>query len=355
MKLSPFTLVYQPQASSSARRVAAAGSGLSQETDPARRLEDVRRSAPDLAAALESFNPHLTRTLLASSYAHEAAAPDDPVEDKLRRVVADLQREAKVVTVAIWDLDAKVGGMSQLINALNDAQSAFTCFEFQAPLPSELVIHSGDFSVWARTRLGKRVSKSEREGFANNFMFDDFQKFARVVHKQAGVDYLVGITRYTVAWTDGDKLRGNYFIASDKRVILVSAFNVREYAAQAGRPFEAAVAGMVLAAVLASLNRRLQYHEENTTGCLFDFHKERDTIVESIRQARIGPECLARIDEKYREAAVALIDMLRNYSPVSDAAPTGSGVAKKTTNKKQQDADYWLAQLAKLSSKLSKG
>lgn len=185
-------------------------------------------------------------------------------------------------------------------------------------------------------------------------MFDDFQKFARVVHKQAGVDYLAGITPYKVAWTDGDKLHWNYFTASDKRVILVSAFNMREYAAQAGRPFEAAVAGMVLAEVLASLNRRLKYHEENT-GCLFDFHEERSTIIESIRQARIGPECLPLIDEKYREAAVALINMLRNYSPVSNAAPTESGVAKKPTKKKQQDADYWLAQLTKLSSKLSKG
>ncbi|HEX7174114.1 MAG TPA: hypothetical protein VF240_02355 [Pyrinomonadaceae bacterium] len=350
MKLSPFTLVYQPAREArvlSSRRAATGVQGVGRVSELDARPEAVRELAPDLAGALNSFDPNLARTLIASTYAHESAAPDDPVEEKLWRVVTDMRRAEKVVTVAVWDLDARVGGLGRLVNALNEAQPVFTFFDLQAPLPAGLVISSEGFAEWARKRLEKRVSKSQREGFTDNFMFDDFNKFARVVHKQVGTDYLVGITRHMVAWTQGESVYWNYFTASDRRVILTSAYNLREYAALAGRPFEAAVAGLVVAEILAALNRRLGYHEENR-GCLFDFNQERDTVIESIRQARIEPQCLDLIDEKYRDAAAALTDVLRNYSPPQpDEVPTEKSAKKKAG----QDDEYWLAQLTKLSKK----
>ena len=354
MKISPFTLIYQPRqgglrSANDAPRAAGALPDAGLAPDTAGRLKSVREQSPDLAAALDSVNPNLRRTLIASTYAQEAAAPDEPVEDKLRHVCTDLRRVKKVVTVAIWDLDARVGGLGRLINKLNEAQPAFTFFELQAPLPAGLVIHADNFSSWARKRLGKRVGKGA--GFENNFMFDDFKKFAQVVRKNSGVDYLIGVTQHMVAWTDGDDMYWNYFTASDAKIILISAFNVREYAQQAGRPFEVAVAGMAVAEVLSALNSKVEYHPENR-GCLFDQNLQRDTIVESIRQARIEPGCLKLIDKKYREAAGSLTDVLRDYSP--DAAPAASGPSPKS-KKKKQDAEYWLGRLGKLSDELGKG
>lgn len=352
MKISPFTLIYQPHPGGLRSALDAPRAGMipaaSLVPDTAGRLKAVREKAPDLGGALDSINPNLSRTLIASSYAHEAAAPGEPVEDKLRHVFADLRREKKVVTVALWDLDARVGGLGRLINQLNEAQPTFTFFELQAPLPAGLVIHADNFSAWARKRLDKRVSKGA--GFENNFMFDDFKKFAHVVRKNCGVDYLIGITQYMVAWTDGDDMYWNYFTASDGKIILLSAFNVREYAQQAGRPFEVAVAGMAVAEVLSALSSRVEYHPENR-GCLFDQNLQRDTIVESIRQARIEPGCLELIDKKYRDAAVALTDVLRDYAP---AAAEASGSPPPKAKKKSHDAEYWLGQLGKLSDKLGK-
>jgi hypothetical protein len=168
------------------------------------------------------------------------------------------------------------------------------------------------------------------------------------VREQTGIDYLVGITPHMVAWEDGEDLYWNYFTTSNKRIILVSAYNMREYAAAAGRPFEAAMGGVIIAQLLQELTETPLFHEENK-DCLFDFNDERDTIVESIREARIETECLAKIDEKYRDAAQRLLKALKSYSPkltVAEAEPP------KKSNK---DDAYWFAQLAKLGDKLSKG
>lgn len=348
--MNPFTLIYQPEGESqerSKRRAKLARPAPGEIPSTSQRLQELRKKAPDLAKALKSFNPNLCRALIASIYAQKSVEPKEQVPSKLWRVVTDLQRGGNVITVAIWDLGTKMGGLSDVIDALNGVQPAFTFFKLRAPVPAGLVIHSDDLVQWARKRMAGQISKSEQQRLKSNFMFSDFYKYAGVVREQIGVDYLVGITQHMVAWEDGEDFYWNYFTASDKRIILVSAYNMREYAAQADRPFEAAMAGMVIAQLLQELNKKPLFHRENR-GCLFDFNEEHDTIVESIRKARIEEKCLGLIDEKYREAAEKMVKALRNYSPKA------AKVEKETPKKTKRDDAYWLNQLTKLSSKLSK-
>lgn len=350
MKLSPFTLIYQPEGESHERskrraKLAKPAPGEIPSTD--QRLQELRKKAPDLAKALKAFSPNLGRALIGSLYAQKLVEPQEQVPSKLWRVVTDLQRSGNVMTVAIWDLGTKMGGLSGVIDGLNGVQPAFTFFELRAPVPAGLVIHSDVFNQWARKRMGTHISKGEQQSLKSNFMFSDFSKYAGVVREQIGVDYLVGITQYMVAWEDGQDIYWNYFTASGKRIILVSAYNMREYATQAGRPFEAAMAGMVIAQLLQELNKKPLFHSENR-GCIFDFNEERDTIVESIRKAKIEEKCLGLIDEEYREAAEKMVRALRKYS--GKAAKVHEEPPKKTGG----DDTYWLNQLAKLSSKLSK-
>lgn len=349
MKLSPFTLIYQPEGEShdrSKRRAKLAKPAPGEVSSTEQRLRELRKKAPDLAKALKAFSPNLGRALISSIYAQKLVEPKEQVPSKLWRVVTDLQRSGNVTTVAIWDLGTKMGGLPDVINALNGAQPAFTFFELRAPVPAGLVIHSDLFNQWARERMGTEISEGEQPSLKSNFMFSDFYKYAAVVRAQIGVDYLVGMTQYMVAWEDGEDIYWNYFTASEKRIILVSAYNMREYAAQAGRPFEAAMAGMVVAQLLQELNKKPLFHEENR-GCLFDFNEERDTIVESIRKAKLEETCLGLIDEKYREAAEKMVRALRSYS-------TKVSEVEQSPKKSSRDDTYWLNRLAKLSSKLNK-
>ncbi|HSB09704.1 MAG TPA: hypothetical protein VLM38_09490 [Blastocatellia bacterium] len=351
MKLSPFTLIYQPEegtAERSVERARISQSATSRVPSAQDRWHELRKKSPDLFKALKSFSPNLRNTLISSTFAQKSIDPSEQVPSKLRRVVRELQRSKEVVTVAIWDLDAKVDGLTEVMETLNKSQPVFTFFDLRAPVPAGLVIHSEFFTEWARRRMKFRVSKKEKANLRSNLMFNDFYDYARVVREQTGVDYLVGITRYKVAWEDGEDVYWDYFTTSDKGVILVSAYDMREYSSEAGRPLETAMAGMVIAQLLQELHKKALFHTENR-GCLFDFNDERDTIVESIRAARIEDKCLMKIDAKYRDAARSMVKALKDYSPKREAAE------KKKARKTSKDDEYWLEQLTKLSSKLSKG
>ena len=85
-----------------------------------------------------------------------------------------------------------------------------------------------------------------------------------------------------------------------------------EYARQAKRPFEAAVAGIAISALLADINPSIQFHPTNR-GCIFDFNRHRDSIVTNFKDPKIEDECLKKMEPKYRDAAVALIKKLRGF------------------------------------------
>ncbi len=351
MKLSPFTLIYQPEGETAERQLRRSGSPKTKTqkriSDP--RMQDARKRAPALVKALNALSPNLSRTLIASTYAQKAVTPTAQVTGRLKRVLSELQQSPQGVTVAIWDLDAKVSGLSEIVAAINKAQPIFTFFELRAPVPAGLVVRSDAFKRWALSRFGWHVTKKDEQEFKDNLLFDDFERFARVVRESIGVDYLVGITQQMVAFQEGRKVYWNYFSTYNQRVVLSSAYQMREFAKKAGRPLEVAIAGIVIAQLLQILSRKISYHENR--GCLFDYNEERDTIVETIRKTEIDPQCLSLIDEKYRAAAEKMVKALRSYSSKLGDVDSGKSVKSSKGNK---DDKYWLEQLTKLSERGAK-
>jgi hypothetical protein len=309
-------------------------------------LAAIRERAPDLARSLKTLRPELINGLLTSSSAQESlGAGADLAGETLRPVLLDLQRGDTTMTVALWDIDARVGDLPEIISLLNESQPVFTFFDLQAPIPSGLVIQPEHSATWARKRSDKTFSKRDREEFQSNLMFDDFYKFARGVYKGLGIDCLIGLTKQMVAFEKTGGLYWNHFSHSKQRIALVSTADVREYAIKAGRPFEVAVAIIVVARLLAAINPRVKYHDDR--GCIFDYVKDRD-LLKKIKTAQIESSCLKLIDAKYRAAAEAMMQALRDYSRIEDPK-----VQEETPPDVKQDDSYWLNKLKSLSKKLS--
>ncbi|MEK6333684.1 MAG: hypothetical protein AABM67_01970 [Acidobacteriota bacterium] len=265
----------------------------------------------------------------------------DAMDLNLRSVVEDLNREKSVITVAIWDLGARVGRLPQLIYQMNEVQSSFTFFSIQAAIPAGPLTRSTNAADWVRQYSG-RLGKSELNEIASNVFASSFFKQAQPVRKQLGVDYLVGVSPSLVAVEEDDALYWNYFSTSSGRLMLASSYDLRRYARAAERSFEVAVAIVVLGQFIATLNPRSEFHEDR--GCLFDFNGNRDSVVEVIRTPQIEPVCLKLIKEKYRAAAAALMELLRNYSPEGELEESSQ---KQTTD--VADDKYWLDKLTELS------
>jgi hypothetical protein len=259
-------------------------------------------------------------------------------------VVDDLSRTKNVVTVALWDLDGRVGRLSEIAVRLNQAQPAFTFFNLHAPVPAGLIVDPAHSIEWARNRGNRRLTREERQAFDNNLMSDDFFKHAHQVHQSIGVAHLVGITRYMLAGIERGELFWNYIALTKRKTMLVSTYDLRAFAEQADRSFEVAAAALVIAQVLATVNSRVSFHRKDT-GCLFDFNQSRVSLVQTLRTLEIEPFCLEKIDARYRQPAAAMLNVLR-----SDAKPPAA-LPQFTA---RRDDSFWLKQLSDLTKRVKK-
>src|SRR3569832_285311 len=156
----------------------------------------------------------------------------------------------------------------------------------------------------------KPARSSHRQGrkkIPDNLFVSELLPIAAKVKKDLGYDLLVSITPLMIAFEEDDSLYYNYFSYSEDRIVFVSTYGTREYAAQAKRPFEAAIASMMLGQMLADLSDKLDFHTE-TRGCLFDFNEKRFTIAESFRELKIGDDCAGKIDKQFRAPARKMLN-----------------------------------------------
>jgi len=320
-KLPPFTLVYQTESGEHPK-----GSEEISET--------VKAIQP-----LE-MNADLQQTLV-SSLAF-AAEPREQQERNLRTVIDDLKRADVVETVALWDLDARAGHLPEVISALNKSQPVFTLFELQgAPLPAALISRNKYVVAWVRDRLkkqGRRLSKADREAIEDNLIVNDFYRGARVIHKRIGVTYLIGITQSMLAGDEGDGPFWNYFSTSDDRILMVSTYDLRRFARKAGRAFEVALAMLIVGQLMVAVNTDLNFHDGEDTGCLFDMNIVRENVVACIRELKIDEECFNKMIPKYREAALAMLEALREFRIDDEPGPPQTDI----------DEAHWLNELDKL-------
>jgi hypothetical protein len=216
-----------------------------------------------------------------------------------------------VYRVGLWDVSSQVGRLPDIITALNAAQRTFAFFELQAAVPAGLISRPERVEEWARTLTG-RISRADKREFRSNVIFEQFEARAKTVRKGFGIDYLMGIVPSMVASEDEADIYWNLFSFGRGRIMLVSTFDLNAYATKAGRPFEMVVASVAISIFLASINPKLDFHGQ-TRGCLFDNNKKRSTIVASLVDPRIESDCMKLIRPTYREAAEALVHVLRSY------------------------------------------
>jgi hypothetical protein len=234
----------------------------------------------------------------------------------LERVDRELNRAAKVETAGIWDLGAWVGGLPRIVEAMNKAQPELVIFEVQAAVPAGLVSRPERIAAWAEEVLARKLRPTERAEMQSSILDVELLPIAERVRKEVGVDYLVALTAEPIAGAVDDEHDGltvftDLFAAADGRVSIASTAGLREFAADAGRPFEHAAAFVFLGALLASMNPKLETHDD--TGCLMDFNYDRAGIVPALRKPALDQQCVDKIKPAYRDMAMKLIRVLDRY------------------------------------------
>ena len=234
--------------------------------------------------------------------------PDEADRGVGARVASGVRARARAVTtVGIWDVGANVGRLPKVIAALNRAQQEYEFYQVLSAVPAGLISQPERVRAWSEALGGTR----RLPGLKRNVIAADFFRRAERVRKDLPIDYLAGITASLIADEDEDEVQWNLFATWSARLVLVSSFQLREFAAKAERPFEAAVMGLVVAALLATRHSRLRFHDD--TGCLFDYNEKRADIVRVLRQPRIEDGCLERIPTKHRAVALAIVRTLDRY------------------------------------------
>ena len=352
-KLDPFTLIYDgtPLAEPDPAHAEAVKAEVADPLMPASGPEksDAAADKPrsessaqvDLYKTLESIpiSDELRKTL---AYTCETQNPVESDPSKLARnvapVVKELERQDKVTTVAIWDLDARVGNLPALIKPLNKSQAELTFFELQgAPLPAGLLGTSEFMAKWIRSKINRRPSGSGEKVIGEHLNSNEFYNGASVIQQKTGVDYLIGISPFLIAGDKGDEIFWNHYSDVNGRLMLVSTNGLRERAEQAGRPVEVAIAVMLISALAVAMNRKLEYHAGSETGCLIDNNICGVNIIRTISALKIDDDCLKKFEKKNREPFIAMLDGLKNYKET------------KTVDVEAVDNKYWLAELDKLS------
>ena len=217
--------------------------------------------------------------------------------------------------VGIWDLGAWVGRLPGIIEALNKAQSDIVMFEIHAAIPSGLTSKKERVEKWAAETLRRKLGKAEREEITDAVIDAEFAAVGEPIRKHFRVQYLIGITPDAIAGemeAEEDGVYSDLFFSGDGRVTLVSTTGLRQLARKAERPFEFAVAFVLLGALLSIFNPKADMHDE-TRGCLFDLNFDRKTIVKGLRKPWIDDECMKAIKPSNRATTRALLDALSSY------------------------------------------
>jgi len=213
--------------------------------------------------------------------------------------------------VGLLDMGVWIGGLPDLLVKLNDVQSLFTLFEVQAPVPGGLIKTSEGMYDWCDEKLGRRMRRSSANPLQQHMIADEFYTVAEDIRAGMGLDLIVGLTPALIGGTEPDgSIFYNHFGCVREQCILLSTADLREFAEEARRPFEAAVGALLMPALLIALNPELGYDEDN--DCLFDYNGDRITLVETLKAMRIDDHCLGEMNDEQQTAALAMLKAIKS-------------------------------------------
>lgn len=183
--------------------------------------------------------------------------------------------------VALVDIDAKVGGLPDLIEKGNKVQSYYQLRLAYPPIPS------GSFA------------SAEK---ATSIFLPRIEDYLAEFSKSLDSNYVCTLTGCQI--DDGEYSDLLASTVNDK-VSLISTFGLRGYAKEAGVSFEKAVLFECLGSLLTMDERwNLDYHEQ-TKGCVLDFCNELGDLVEGLRHMKFDHKrCRQKIQDKRQLSAI---------------------------------------------------
>lgn len=276
-------------------------------------VNSIERVPPGLVEALISTSSEVLAASTSKFHMRRGVkprvSPNPKLPTELVRVAERAVAGTTASTVGILDLGAWVSRLPELLKVMNNSQDRLVFFELQTSVPAGLVKTKEPLALWAQEQLGRHLRKEEADELMRNMLADEFYFFAESVRVQNKLDILIGLTPAMIAFADPDGPKWNYFAAGREQVSVVSTCDLREYAAQAARPYEAAI-GMLISAQVLALRNDMDYHAE-TRGCIFDFNDNRIDFVDSIRGMRIDSDCMTHFQSvEEAKAAKSLVAAL---------------------------------------------
>lgn len=209
--------------------------------------------------------------------------------------------------IGIFDISARAGLLFQLLTTISRRQPTYIFYPVETAVPMGL-------GMFGKSRIAELQAADPSEDYSAlecNIDVEQFDSLLEETRQQVKVDLIAGLFGPMLAFHEDSELNFNYFSIPVGKNVAVSVFEVRDYAKQAGRPFEAAVAMITLAQVWAKLYD-IGYHDE-TRGCPFDYCENRVDLVDSIRGAKLCPESLAAIPANARDSVEKCLQAIREY------------------------------------------
>jgi hypothetical protein len=171
------------------------------------------------------------------------------------------------VTVALMDIDSKVGFLPEIVHKANAAQKYFHFKVAYAPIPG------GSFR--------------DRKGAEKTFVLERVQDYLKELTGDLKADRVCCLTECMV--DDGEE--ADLFASEVKEnpnVSVISTFDLRRYSREANVPFAKSVLFLCLAMLIVN-QPGLEFHDE-TAGCLLDYCYERDDIVVGLKRMKFDHE-----------------------------------------------------------------
>ena len=187
----------------------------------------------------------------------------------------------------IVDLDIGLTNLLQIAQRLNSIQKFFhfTC-------PSISLTHNAVRSI---------------EDFPNLAVYLLPQSLYEQ-RQYLNVDMVACLTKYPLAFENGSYIQSNYFSGPsdvDDRFMFISTHSLYDFTKHANCTFEKGIAYIIASQLLVYFTD-LGYHDE-TKGCAMDFCQIRSDMIKGLKEMKLCPECLARIEDANLKEAVQAI------------------------------------------------
>lgn len=226
-------------------------------------------------------------------------------------------KNSKAVRVAIVDLGVWIGSLNTFIEKLNAAQSEYEFFIVRQVVPSWLNSQKPKLVAWLEQQMQRPLNERELETITPHVIFEEYLPFGKRIQKQLGIRYIFGLTPSRIAVATGEEEPQplikyiDYFSSSKQGIGLISTDEILVFSKQVKRPLIAGVGVLLIGAVLAETNSKIDFHVEDR-GCLFDYCEERSDVKFCIKKAFIEDSCLKLLPRKRRAAALAMVDVINS-------------------------------------------